>query len=161
MSFVIIISESNDHFTDLVIEWLTNKVDDIIRINEEDKINNLHIDMISNNSITIKGRKIDWHTVDYIYYRRGGFSIEKTKLPNIKSEKVYSSVRYFLNWEWNVLNSFLIEQLLPKETLGNFNHTPTNKLTNLSIAKAVGLKIPNTTITNVKFSSYPYMSMGW
>jgi ATP-GRASP peptide maturase of grasp-with-spasm system len=146
---ILIISENNDFFTDQVIEWLSFfKIEDIIRINEDDKINIKEINIQENKIIIETNEKeIDLSKIDYFWYRRSGLNHSFNRLIDFEKNTTNDQIVKFLDYEWLMCRNYIFYCLQTKESIGNFFRAATNKLVNLKIAKECGLGIPDTYIS--------------
>ena len=141
---ILILSETNDKVTDSVIDWLTLKNADFIRINETNFISNI---LIKEDGIIIDfdgELQVNLNNVSSFWHRRGTLNfkqiidLKKTDLPNL--------VKTHLHSEWSDIKSFLFYRLHQKK--GIFNKTVNdNKLVSLEFAKDLGLLTPNWLIT--------------
>lgn len=142
---IYIISEQNDVTTDYVIEWLNFFELDFYRNNFEDQsvLNTLKIS--SNDLSEIKINGINTDEIKIIWHRRAyNTFINKSLRGNT------SIYRYLKKEEEGGI--FPIERILKNKTeyIGSFQVDEKLKIDFLLIAKKVGLKIPNTLVTNSK-----------
>jgi ATP-GRASP peptide maturase of grasp-with-spasm system len=146
---ILIVSENIDYITDRVIEWLQHYgITDIFRINEDDDVNILEIDINNENVvIEVSGRKLNLSDVDFFWYRRGNLKFRLFPL-DINDMGVEKQVVSFLKFEWKICRDYIFHILQQKKSLGNFFKGETNKLINLRTAQQCGLEIPKTLISS-------------
>jgi len=154
---ILIFSESTDKTTNKVIEWLRSFDSPFIRINDTCNI------IIK--TITIKNEALDFQfiintpfhkekiilysDISCVWYRRGHLNI---KLNNEQVDlKIISDLIYDI--ENTSLIKFIWYLFSKKPFINNYNDNSTNKLINLLFAKQVGLKIPTTSVTQIKNSA--------
>ena len=97
---VLIISELLDASTGNVVDWLSKLGHTVFRINTEDIINNLGVN-ISNQtiiiSIEIRGNKINLNEIDSVWYRRGNLVLDpKINFPRRINKEIKKGVLYNL-----------------------------------------------------------------
>lgn len=141
---ILVIGESNDVSTNSVVEWLKYYKAKFKRINYSDytKLNYLNI---NNEFCKLQFDDVDLSEINVIWNRRGGFSF----IP--KDIKDNTLLNYLKKEENSLLKS--LEDIINKkiEYIGSYHKEIQNyKLDYLLIAKKVGLKIPDTLISNSK-----------
>lgn len=137
-----IISEKGDHTTNVVLKWLLKNNVVFNRVDCDEAID--FCIKIDNEESSIKIDNGDYR-VDEYWIRRGGFQFLTTKNRNsvfenyLKKEQipVLSFIEKTMTENDNLVGSYLEEK---------FN----NKILNIKIASSLGLKIPETLITNTK-----------
>ena len=140
---VLILSKSSDISTDHVEAWMEYFGTNFVRINEDDKIINIHIKSISNN-LTIELEYddycIDFSKVEKFWYRRGDFNFAD----DCKYE-VLGALQDYLDFNWKTVKHFLHRRLMSKFHVNSiFDESGNNKLNNLHLASELGIKIPET-----------------
>ena len=149
---ILIISEESDQSSNYVIDWLLKNKIDFYRINPEDYLNGLYIEM-NDFSISVCVKfgdiNINLNDVSAYWYRRGiikpDFSIKKDINPNI-TEKLNEHLHH----ECKTIEQFIVHTLADKHYLGDYFQRNANKLISLKIAQECGLKIPKTIVSNNK-----------
>lgn len=155
---ILLISQTSDLTTSDVISWLKYYKKDYIRINQEDKIENLKISFSNDRGIfmefLLRGKKyvLNEDTKIFIWYRRGFFNIDNISyLSNIKSEKIQKIILDETLSETETLFQYLhffTERC--KKSISSFFKRDVNKLICLHTAKNVGFDIPETLISSKK-----------
>ncbi|MDR0829080.1 MAG: grasp-with-spasm system ATP-grasp peptide maturase [Prevotellaceae bacterium] len=158
---ILILSTKEDNQTDEVCAWLNFYKKNFVRIN--DNIINYNFDIFIKNQllepiIKIENKIINFSDFNVVWFRRGYFfanysdNIEITKLStteNILSsnkindlcERDFFSMSKYLYW-------YLKQNTKCINFVGKYN---TNKLIALHLASQIGLKIPNSLVTEEKF----------
>lgn len=157
---ILIISDTDDQSTNDVIDWLAIKGKDFFRINRTDAFDLEHIelnDKKSNFILTSSNNKykLSFKSLTSYWYRRGWLNIKFTniqQLPEIQDDLsyFYNGLNNYLIREHKIVVDCLYGLLYSLHGFGKFHESDTNKLTNLIIAKSVGLKIPDTVLSNEK-----------
>lgn len=160
MKYILILGESSESAVDEMIHWIHYLSDEmIVRINTEDSVDLLNVDLSSNGptrfTIALKDNLyINSAEIAAYYYRRGEFYYHnirphRDKMPVLNS-LFYRSARKYYNEEWehisHLLHFLLQESKIP--SLNSFFDNKCNKLINLEIAKQCGLLVPETLISN-------------
>ncbi|WP_306350325.1 grasp-with-spasm system ATP-grasp peptide maturase [Flavobacterium sp. '19STA2R22 D10 B1'] len=150
---VIIFSETTDLSTNQVIDWLIFNNTKYIRYNEA---KSYYKQSLLDKSYSYKiGDNIFDHSIENsnqiksIWFRRPykGINDMFEIIPTnglIPFKKLESNLKN----HYTILKNLIINSLLKYRTLGSYETIQLNKPIVLSIAKNVGLKIPNTIITN-------------
>lgn len=122
-----------------------------IRINDTDVFN---IKTININSYGVdyylfkNGLKLYLSEITAFWHRRGSINIRYPLLPKDSNYKYLSE---YLHYENTRVSESVLETLYFNVLgIGNIFDAETNKLSNLSIAFSLGLKVPETLITNTK-----------
>lgn len=139
---ILVISESNDYSTLEVVRWLDYFNVEFVRINDDDEITILEINLTEFRCIVdFKGRVIDFSQIKKIWYRRGNLNFRgDTSDPHfLKVQK----------WEAFWLNELIFEVFITPKSIGNYNFK-VNKLTMLLYAQECGLNVPQSIITSDK-----------
>ena len=157
---VLILSDDEDYSTNMVIDWLVYFKAPFIRINPT---NAIHVKEISigkggyNMAFEVRmlnGEKvhIDTSKISAFWYRRGVFNMNTQCLPvTPDSYEVVNEINAEIRSQNRTLSdyfNFFFKHY--GKHLGSYNDNMTNKLSNLGIAKSVGLDIPETRILNEK-----------
>jgi ATP-GRASP peptide maturase of grasp-with-spasm system len=153
-------SQNFDFSTNTVIEWLLSFKVPFVRFNKEDKSIWLKTFELSNSNririvLNVHGTDVDIDDITVYWNRRGAIGIraefDKKLLPNKLPQKFKNEVEKNYNEQFQTLTRYLESRLYSKQfTLGNPKRSKINKLAVLSEAVNVGLKIPQTIITNNK-----------
>ncbi len=141
---IYIISEKRDMTTDLVVEWLISRGKSFTRFNNNDFVKS--ITTISNTEDHIGV----FANAEKVWHRRGFHSVlPKEIFEDYANREDY--VRYVSKEAMRLINyqEYKLKENLKENYIGSLmQESHNNKLVNLSIAKDVGFKIPNTLITN-------------
>lgn len=150
---ILIISKQIDFSTDKVIEWLLFYKIPFIRLNHEDKINDISITtskeetsiFIGTNDISIKLNEIE-----AIWYRKSGINfLFKDRFRIKKSE--FKKIEDFKKNELRIIREFIEDEIKKKPMLGSsIDLKNLNKLKVLNLAKNIGLNIPYTQVISKK-----------
>jgi len=136
----IIITESNDITSDLVMEWLISKKTKIRRLNNEVP-NSISYAISNSGNIFVVENSIP----EKIWHRRGKLS---TTIP---INREHSLNEYLKKESDSVIKSIELDLKHSIKYVGSFlKETENYKLTQLNFAKSSGLKIPNTLVTSSK-----------
>lgn len=148
---MIILSDKTDIFSNRVENWLKLKGEECFRINTEEPIDQIYIELIDSDFSIRLSRKVD--NVDFsiseskVWHRRGGVNFD---IP-FKQGEIDMQVHSFLCDESNSLSNAILMCLEEKGLLVGKNIVEKgNKLFNLHVASKCGLNIPKTFITNRK-----------
>ncbi len=134
-----------------VIQWLAHLDVPFIRINEDETINGLAV-YPDTSSVRIEtgNKNLDIEDISQFWYRRGRL-MTKPAIPNCES---YPALKKDLNKslsnERTTFHNYLYHLLEQKKSIGAYELRRLNKLKVLTSATKVGLKIPETLITNKK-----------
>lgn len=152
---VLILSKKRDLSTNLVVDWLVSIGIETIRINDEDEINIISIDL-NNNEIIVQVNEsnicISPLTIDSFWYRRGFFNIrlERPIMEN-NINKLSKNIEFIRKRENELLHDYIFTILEKSFHIGNFRTGQNiNKLHNLTVASDCGLFIPFTKIISKK-----------
>ncbi|MDY8136437.1 grasp-with-spasm system ATP-grasp peptide maturase [Aquimarina sp. 2201CG5-10] len=145
---ILIISIEQDESTIDIIRWLHHLGEKYILLNNNELIDNISIDInTSDVYLTCSGIKINFKEIKSVWYRRGNFKIDNA---SISGDFVSDKINDFLKKENNELYEYLHYLLNEKYTINNYNYKKVNKLIVLTMARDLGLDIPETLITNSK-----------
>ncbi len=156
---ILILSIEKDLITSNVIDWLHYFNAEFIRINEEDLIKSEI--RLNNNNLSIilkKDKELNLTNYNSYWYRRGNFTLETNRL-NGNNKTI---------WEINKHNSINIDSIKSylhshlntiKKSINGYFDNDLNKLTELTVAKSIGIKIPDTIITTSKESALKFVTL--
>ena len=139
---IIIFSIKNDISTNEIIDYLIEKNEDFIRINEDDYFEIFKMD----NEICIRNEnigKININDINAIWYRKSILQLKYKYLIN-------DNLNYFKNEEIKIFNEYILFKLKTKVNLGSYSTIKVNKLVVNEIAKKVGLLVPNSFFSDSK-----------
>ncbi|WGH74745.1 grasp-with-spasm system ATP-grasp peptide maturase [Tenacibaculum tangerinum] len=145
---ILILSIEQDESTIDVIRWLYHLKEDFILLNTTEFINSITVNInTSEVLITTKDVTVNFNEVTSVWYRRGNFTLyDSIELKDFVGHKITK----FFNEEKKALFEYLHFLLNQKPSINNYNVKKVNKLIVLTIAKQLGLCIPETRITNQK-----------
>jgi ATP-GRASP peptide maturase of grasp-with-spasm system len=144
---ILILSDSQDYTTSMVIDWLTFYKKVFVLLNAQQSVRLIKLDD-DNNAIIQSGNTIvNFKDVSAIWFRKGYLNITFDLLNNTS---LYNRVNQFLRQENEYLTNYLYKLLLEKPSLGNFMTANPDKLEMIRRAKAFRLKVPNSLITSSK-----------
>lgn len=141
-------SARNDTSTNDVLDWLFYfGREDVTRSNDEDFIEkvSIHINEAST-FIKAKGEKQNFHDIDRFWYRRGHNRINPwVNIVEVPSGKIPLYLEAELSPVLEHLDSLFGNA---KVCINKYDDNKTNKIRNLVLAKAAGLVVPETLVTN-------------
>lgn len=155
---IVILSDSEDESTNRVIEWLHHLKKEYMRINPTDEINISKIDFkykLPNIYFSVNnGNLLQTKDITSHWYRRGHLNIDTLKYNRVKLKDKFLDKLIKQNFLAEIgtikeLFLFILEQLNNK-SIGSYYTRDNNKLIHLSIAKSIGLDVPNTIICTNK-----------
>jgi len=152
---VLIFSEERDASTNDVVEWLSFLDHNVYRVNGEDVITNINLDINTDCidlSFCVRGNEINLNEIDSVWFRRGEFIFSR-KLPflNNLDIKIQKAIAHNLHHEeLETLEAFVNNYLYDKNCIGNASKSTLNKLLALKTAKEVGLQVPVSRISSEK-----------
>ncbi len=151
---VLIISNEDDHTTNLVIDWLRFYNQDYVRINDTThlKVSNFRItNELSDFTLSNENVTFNYSEILSVWYRRGFLNMSvKTLKAKFPEEENITELSLYLSQEYEHLNHSVLRMLWQKFNVNNSSDIFTNKISNLHAAKLVGLNVPNTIITTRK-----------
>jgi len=154
MNKVLIISNEDDHTTNLVIDWLRYYKQEYTRVNDTTHltvgdflISNQDTDFtLSNENFSIR-----YSEIKSVWYRRGFLNISvKTLKARYPNEVGIDALSIYLSQEYEHFNHSIIRMLWQKFCINSSSDIFTNKISNLQAAESVGLNVPKTIVTNQK-----------
>jgi len=147
---ILIISNSAEPTTDMVIDWLISKGANFARINSED-ITQLEIGnslQVGNNNVHIAGTSFNLDEINVVWYRRW-YAYSNMQIPGGIPHR--QQLIYELREEATEIGYYLFLLLSGKIWLSDpFITKKHNKLFALKIAAECGLPIPQTLVTNCR-----------
>jgi ATP-GRASP peptide maturase of grasp-with-spasm system len=147
---IVIISRENDISTCDVMDWLLHAKRTVIRINAEDTLTDLNINMDNSGKLqciaSFGNKKIDFSQVDCFWFRKGFLSYNLNITHSIR-ENVFKEISDHLKEEINTIVGLLIYLFEKTHSLGKYHQGNANKLISLAKACDVGLKIPETIVS--------------
>lgn len=163
---LLILSEHTDSVSDTVCGWLNHIQIPFLRINKDDsKSYLLRKVLIKNNGeidilFSFKNVQYSLDNFSDIWCRRGRILIPMPDEKQINSgDKILTSkVMNHLNQEKQVLLNFIYAQFKRKVCVSNPLEYNLNKLVVLQKAQKIGLKIPDTLITNTAQDALAFLS---
>lgn len=150
---VLIISGEEDACTSLVIDWLLRNQTDFLRINCEDKIEVLSVDVqnFEESEFLLQGKKMKISDFSGIWYRRSHLSFKKFEKVNFSEITISNSINFQLNSERQVLKEFFLKEL-KKHSLNSQLDNDLNKLEVNKLCDKFGITTPKTILTSQKES---------
>lgn len=137
---ILILSNSNDETTHLIMQWLNYNKKQVIRINRDDLI-----DIVVNDSNIYfevkKGEdkiKFNLSEIKSYWYRRGNFTISAEEFIKNKGNRIFK----YIEKEHKIIKEFIHFKLKDKKSINSFNDNEINKLIVLEKAKECGLNVP-------------------
>ncbi|HET6226883.1 MAG TPA: hypothetical protein VFF27_11430 [Bacteroidia bacterium] len=154
---VLIVSESSDHSTNDVIDWLRFYKVQYLRINEYDmiKIDNVNINCSSDVNITFSvngGKSINTNQISAYWFRRGFFNffdVDSIGL-QFKNKEIENKVTRNLKSEVLKIGDLFQHILEKKNKVGSSYTADNNKLIHQLIARTSGLETPISIICTSK-----------
>lgn len=146
---ILILSESGDYTSDLVIDWLDFYKANYTRLSN----NNLFDSKLLTLSIDNIKSEVDFSKVNVIWYRRWNYKNKNNffGIDNIQDLNNLNQLTSCIQSDANIVNGFLFSLLKPNiKWLCNPKTVANSKLFQLSLAKNIGLNIPKTIVTNDK-----------
>jgi hypothetical protein len=151
---ILILSEHQDPSTDFVCNWLKYYKADFVRTNNETNNYNIYGKIVfADNKLVfeleINGKTYNLDEISCIWCRRGYLHVKLPKIEdlNFTEPKILDTISTHLNNEIATLYRFFLYLISEKTHINNPNHYNSNKLIALRTAQKVGLKIPETLIT--------------
>lgn len=156
MNTVLIISDEYDGSTNHVIDWLSSYGCDFIRINETDiltlvefTINNDYVNIVLEYNCFGIQKTFSLNQIKSVWYRRGKLNLNYKYFED-KNKNIQNSINQYLIKEKKSIENFIDSYLQSKKHINSFSDNFTNKLYNLFVASTLGLRIPETIITENK-----------
>src|SRR4051812_26036449 len=154
---ILIVSESSDQSTNEVINWLRFYKHNYIRINEGDiiKIHDIDIKSMYNTNITFSVNNneiVSTNQINGYWFRRGFFNFFDVDYIGLhfKNNEIETKIKMNLKSEIlriSDLFQFIIEK---KNKIGSSYTAENNKLIHQSVAKTIGLNVPQSIICTSK-----------
>lgn len=166
---ILILSQNHiEEPTNRIIDWLLFNKANFVRINgDQFSIKSDIYFNVGNTSIKYNNGKIDTNEINVVWYRRwnpmrirdsfidyvfdNGFNKEEVNL--------FNSYNKYLNNEYGETIKFFFNLFSEKKSIPNITKIKgnLNKLTVLNVASKIGLKIPETIITNSKKDVFSFL----
>jgi ATP-GRASP peptide maturase of grasp-with-spasm system len=138
---ILILSEEKDISTNHIIDWIRRNNVTFLRVNQEDEVKMVNFNL-NEFTLLINKKKIISHEIIAFWYRRGELVIPN-HIPDLMM-----NVKNHINTEIRDLLIMIYKKLtLVNKTIGSIFKSSVNKLSVLSTANELGLKIPKTLIT--------------
>jgi ATP-GRASP peptide maturase of grasp-with-spasm system len=137
---ILILSNSDDESTHLVIQWLNFLEKKIVRINRNELVDiiidggNIYIEVLMNNELS----SINLKSISSFWYRRGNFTICEEEFFDNKKNDMYR----FMEKEHRIIKDFIHYKLRKIKSINTFKDNDINKLIVLDKAKNFGLEVP-------------------
>lgn len=149
---ILIISNDKEKSTSDVIEWLLYYNVNFELISERNKIKNIKYTQNRNNLeviIETNRSQINFKDITSYWYRRGGVTLKRNPLFN--ESRLKKGIDFFINQENGHVIDFIHYILKQKSiSINSLFEINVNKNIMLSKASKIGLKIPETIVTNEK-----------
>lgn len=146
---ILILSESGDHTSDLVIDWLDFYQANYIRLSNNDLFDKALFTL----SIEEIKSEIDFSSVNTIWYRRWNYknSGKFSETENVQEINNLYQITSCIQSDAYVVNGFFFSQFKADISwLCNPNTSANSKPLQLKLARKVDLNIPETIVTNNK-----------
>ncbi len=152
---ILIISEEDDSTTDRVISWLKHYQTPYLRINNTTPFVFQLATIGSDGSISCilsgPGFAIDLKKISGYWYRRGKLQFRIQLLGEQQMPGLMQQSNNFLFKEFNTLSEFVYDYLHSLSlSIGDIRQNQTNKLSNLRLAAAAGMLVPQSWILTQK-----------
>lgn len=143
---VLITSIHFDLTTDKVIDWIHSMKKPFIRLNEDVYISEIRIGSDFDVEIDVAGETINLDKIKSYWYRRGMLSLIAR---DVKGDNSHIFKRH-LTEEYGVLVDFLEKKLMTGKYLSKPTDGRLNKIEILSMAKSLGINVPDTYVVTKK-----------
>lgn len=150
---VLILSTSSDISTSRVIDWLCYFGCEVIRLNQNDGVDEFFADLIDGHvSFKKNGQKIDLSKITSYWYRRGDFQLAASKLEDntTRNSDLQKKLLTHLSSEKKELLNWLHFELLKKPHLGSFTNNALSKLFVLKQATKLNINVPASFVVSNK-----------
>lgn len=151
---LLILSQEFDVTAMKVTQWLKHYKIPFLNIEDSKSLDILDLISINNNEIdiqfTYQKNKYSFDDFSFVWNRRGRFTFSRPKTDNIQENlgiKNNSFYNHIAN-EGETLKDYIAYKLSQKFHIDDSRFYSVNKLVVLDIANQIGLKTPNTYITN-------------
>ncbi|MDX2248096.1 MAG: grasp-with-spasm system ATP-grasp peptide maturase [Bacteroidia bacterium] len=156
---VIISSQNSDISTGEVMDWLRSMGTPVYRINGEvfeaalgEFEMNIRPEMPASLTLEVEGKPVALEDITAFWFRRS--AIDNTAASRLESYSASPDLKKqmlgHLGMESSALQTAFFSWLSDKKTLGNYREKGMNKLAVLQMARATGLEVPATLVTNSK-----------
>ncbi|MDR2836504.1 MAG: grasp-with-spasm system ATP-grasp peptide maturase [Bacteroidales bacterium] len=154
---ILIISDTKDQSSCIVIDWLIYLHQEYFIITEQDYIEILEINLPLDFTFKVQNRIIKHSDIHAVWYRRGKINIKQPILPEFKKiEEISNAITKAIMFENRDIETFINYSLIQKKGINNFLYSRTNKLLILSKAIELGFNTPKTLLTNSKSSLFDF-----
>ncbi len=153
---LILSQDSWETTTEEVMDWIVHLKGDVIRLNGEDLLdtNPFHFYMSNRREtqfyLCLEGREINLEQINVVWFRRWYNYNNLNFLDSINNPDLKHDISKHMTYEINSLSRFLFWLLKDRYWLSDESCVNVNKLHVLQSAKAVGLDIPASMVTNNK-----------
>lgn len=146
---ILIISGQDDACTNLVIDWLLKDQIEFVRINCDDKMEVLSIDLqdFGKSEFILSNKRMQISDFTAIWYRRSHLSLKKDEKVIFSESTISKSINFQLDSEREVLRDFFLQEL-KKRSLNSQIDNDLNKLQVLKLCEKFGINTPKTILTN-------------
>lgn len=146
---VLIISNTYDKSTSLVVDWLKVRGVDVCIINEDDEVILEFINIFKpiESIINVNGKQIKIGDITSFWFRKGGIKLkfDNTNYINNSSELIGHIYR-----EWVVVEKAILDFFSKVNRIGDPHLCELNKLSVLEQASEIGINVPSTYIVSKK-----------
>ncbi|MEM6684961.1 MAG: grasp-with-spasm system ATP-grasp peptide maturase [Bacteroidota bacterium] len=147
---ILIKSNADDYSTTQVVKWLLHYNAHVLRLNNTTLLKDIAIadDTIS---FVYKNQKVVLTNVSKYWYRRGRWdTFSRRQLAHIQDKKLHRYLGFFNNEVEHDVTA-MVEKLLAKNSLNTYQTSSNiSKLDVLDSCKELGIKTPETLVTNSK-----------
>ncbi len=150
---VLIFSNNNEYTTDEAINWLFYDTISFVRMNENDFIQHVSMELATNKcNIVLKKQKqdnlrlVNLEDIQTYWYRRGGYNL--VSYTSNVSEIGVGIDNYLKKETSSMLKTIHFVLSKTKQGIGNIIHNEINKVNTLFWAKFFNLDVPTTLLTN-------------
>lgn len=146
---ILILTNSRDTSADIIEEYLINGGNKYFRINAEDFIFKSFTFSIKSNELNIDSKIINISTIKIVWFRKFGNIRELSFYKEIRRKYGDVIANQLINEHYEILHT-IIDLFKNHKWLTDPSTLALSKITILKYADEVGLKTPNTQITNQK-----------
>jgi ATP-GRASP peptide maturase of grasp-with-spasm system len=149
---ILIFSNEKDFTTDIVIDWLNFFKKKFVRVNFENEIENIYLDINDTGAkfyFYSKDKEINFDNIDSFWFRKSGLSFHKQYFKCFGNKNIEKLKKFVLDEE-KIVISFLEYLLSKKKSIGYIRNKQVNKLIVLAEAVRLEIKVPYSLITNSK-----------
>lgn len=146
---VLVLTDNEDQTSNFVIDWLLARgvsvkvvVNDLFLVSDY-VVSNKGIDFI----LETEGISLRLSEIMSYWHRRGDLVL----FEYLSSKKIAPNKHVYLKNENDAIKTAILDLIYAKHGIGKIWENETNKISNLSYASSVGLKIPSTAISSSKY----------